>query len=149
MQNMNQDLVSPECFLSKTDLNNINNLLKLDFPTATFAIISLFWLKRLKKWKSLKSGSREIQLKLFIEIVKIYPRGVLDILHQGLFKSWYIFCISLFGMCVVSYDAMHYYFFFKVTQNWQNSCSEETYPYVTHLDFCFHSLIMLFWMSLL
>ena len=35
-------------------IRNINSLLKLDFPVATFGIFSLFQWKRLKKWKSLK-----------------------------------------------------------------------------------------------
>ena len=56
------------------DLSNINNLLKLVFALASFDIFQLFQWKRLKKWKYLKCGGRDIQFKQFIDSDMIYKK---------------------------------------------------------------------------
>ena len=80
--------------------SNIKNLLKLDFPTASFEIFSIFQSLQLKQWKYLKSGSREIQFQQVFDIAKIFPMCVLERGRPELSKSGFIFCISLFGLCV-------------------------------------------------
>ena len=66
---MNPDLDIPGCLLSK-DLSTIIYLLKLDFPAANFDIFPLFQWKILRKWKSLKSGGREIQLNNLLKLLR-------------------------------------------------------------------------------
>ena len=54
----------------------------------------------IEKWKSLKSGGKEIQFQQAFDIAKIFPRSVLERRRPGLSKSGFKYCISKFGLCV-------------------------------------------------
>ena len=51
---------------------------KLDFPVATFETFLLFQWKRLKTWKSIKSGVRKIQFKQVLILLRSF-QGVFSI----------------------------------------------------------------------
>ena len=72
MQNVNLDLKSPERPLSKKHLGKILTI-SIGFPCRHFWHIFNISVKETKKWKSLKSGGREIQFQQVFNIAKIFP----------------------------------------------------------------------------